>query len=398
MSKKIAVVTETWPPDINGVALTLNNMVMGMLARGYDIDLYRLHHKHEQPTPGQLNEHLLRGFSLPLYNEVRIGLPANRYLGRHWQLKRPDIVQIVTEGPLGWAAMHTARRMNIPVISEFHTNFHQYSQYYHFGLFLKLASRYLRWFHNQSDITLVPTREIQTSMQNEGFKHLHVVSRGIDTQLFNPIQHSEALRRQWGLAADQLAVLYVGRLAKEKNLGLAVKAFRAIQRDKPDAKMILVGDGPVRASLQKENPDFIFCGMQKGKTLAKHYASGDLFLSPSSSETFGNVTLEAMASGLAIVCFDYAAAKEHIVNKKHGMSVPLGHDAEFIEASVKLAGDYGLRANLSQAAVENIQQVNWDRVIDVFENHVMSLTGAKDPDWHTKAGIDSIPSKTISPN
>lgn len=400
MSTKIAVVTETWPPEVNGVALTIQKMVSGMLSRGYKIDLYRLSQKQAQPTLAieGFREHVLPGFSLPWYQEVRVGFPAIRSFKKHWQTHRPDVIQIVTEGPLGWAAMHTARRMNIPVISEFHTNFDQYSQYYHFGLLLRLASRYLRWFHNQSGLTLVPTQEIKNSMQKAGFKHLEVVSRGIDIQQFNPMQHSEALRRQWGLIADQLAVVHVGRLAKEKNLSLAVKAFRAIQTNQPDAKMVLVGDGPARASLEKENPDFIFCGMQKGRSLARHYASGDLFLSPSSSETFGNVTLEAMASGLAIVCFDYAAAKEHIINGVHALSVPLGHDSDFIEAAVTLANDYDLRADLSQAAVENVQPVSWERVIDVFENHVMSLTGEKNPDRHTKVSIDSMSSKTISPN
>ena len=199
-----------------------------------------------------------------------------RPAGRHAQTS----LATATQGPLGWSAARIAQRLQIPIFSGFHTNFHSYSEHYRLGWLEPMILRYLRMFHNRTRGTLVPS--------------------------------------------DDLAVLYVGRLAPEKNLNLAIQAYRAMQQSNTTTtlKFILVGDGPLSTRLQKDHPDLVSCGVQTGEQLAAYYASADIFLFPSHTETFGNVTLEAMASGLAVVAYDYAAAKMHITHNKTGVLVP----------------------------------------------------------------------------
>jgi glycosyltransferase involved in cell wall biosynthesis len=187
----------------------------------------------------------------------------------------------------------------------------------------------------------------------------------VDNRQFEPQRRDAQLRREWGLDDDGCAALYVGRIASEKNLPLAVRAFRQLQRVRPEARFVWVGDGPMRERLAQENPDFIFCGVQRGDALARHFASGDLFLFPSRSETFGNVTLEAMASGVATVAFDYGAAREYLRDGVNGAAV--ADDDGFVAAAVRLAGDDTLRRKLGEAACAAMQQLRPEQVVADFE-------------------------------
>ena len=225
--------------------------------------------------------------------------------------------------------MRAARRMNIAALSGFHTNYHSYSRHYRLGCLQALVFRYLRHLHNGTAETLVPSIELRDRLQGLGFKNVNLLGRGVDSDLFRPQRRCEELRRCWGLRDRDVAMLYVGRIAPEKNLGLALKAYRAIRGMNSSVKFILVGDGPLKTALQKEHPDLIFCGTQTGEQLARHYASGDIFVFPSETETFGNVTLEAMASGLGVVAYDYAAAKSHIAHGETGLLVPYGDSRSF---------------------------------------------------------------------
>lgn len=372
----LAVVTETWPPEINGVALTLKYLVAGLIARGdYQITLIRPRQtKTEIPIHTEtLEESLVSGFRLPFYQQVRLGFPHYLLLKRQWQKQRPDLVQIVTEGPLGYAALWAARRLKIPVISDFHTRFDQYGSYYHLKKFAGLAEYYLRYLHNQTRLTLVPTQELSQQLSTKGYQRLAVIERGIDTDLFNPARRSLVLRARLGLKPEQLLVTLVSRLANEKNLDLAFAAFRAIQQVVPDARFLVVGDGPKRARLQTLHPDCLFVGMQKDEALASYYASGDLFIYPSMSETFGNVILEAMASGLPVLSFDYAAAHQHLQHKINGFSVPLHDQTAFIQAAVQLALNPNLRQYLGRQASLSTQNLGWQHVIDTLHHTIHTL-------------------------
>ncbi|OHC26317.1 MAG: glycoside hydrolase, partial [Pseudomonadales bacterium RIFCSPLOWO2_02_FULL_63_210] len=300
---------------------------------------------------------------------------------RHWIRQRPDVLYIATEGPLGLSALRAARRLQIPVISGFHTNFQQYAGHYGVALLTRVLTNYLRWFHNRSHMTLVPSASQQIELQRRGFERLELLARGVDSRLFHPGKRSPALRSAWGLAENEIAVLHVGRLAAEKNLGLLARSFRALQARYPQRrlKLILVGDGPQHASLQQQLPDARFCGLQRGEALAAHYASGDLFLFPSLAETFGNVLLEAMASGLGVVAFDQAAAAQHIRHGHNGALAVAQDEAGFIEAATWLLDEPENLRRVRLNARQHAARQGWPAIVELFEQHLRCvLTPALD--------------------
>lgn len=372
---RIAVVTETYPPEVNGVAMTLGRLVNGLQVRNHQVQLIRpRQHSDDQPQPtATLSEHLQRGIALPRYEGLKMGLPAKAALTRLWTRQRPDVVQIATEGPLGWSALAAANKLRLPVASDFHTNFHSYSSHYGFGLLRRAIVAYLRKFHNKAAVTLVPTEGIRRELLAHGYENIEIIGRGVDTQLFHPGRRDAALRAQWGVGENETAVLYVGRLAAEKNLSLVFSAFDAMHQAHPATRLVLVGDGPERAGWQAKRPDAIFCGTQVGEALAAHYASGDVFLFPSLTETWGNVTIEAMASGLAVVAYDCAAAEEIIRHGENGLKVAPEDQAAFIAQAASLAPDVARQRRLGTAAAARAAQLSWDAIIDSFERVLLRL-------------------------
>lgn len=358
---RIALVTETYRPETNGVAMTLGRLVDYMEREGHQVELVTPTLKRED-APASISVLTLPGLPLPGYPEVRFGLPAVRRLASHWSQQRPDVIYVATQGPLGWAAVRAAKRLGLPVVSGYHTHFGAYGQHYGLSLAAPLVDGYLRRFHRRTRLTVAPTQQLAAQLQEAGFGKVEVVSRGVDTRLFHPQRRSTALRREWGMLAGSPVVLYVGRIAAEKNLDLAVRAFRAIQRSTPTARFVLVGDGPRRAALQAEHPDFVFTGNLSGETLAEHYASADLFLFPSMTDTFGNVVLEAMASGLPVVAFDHGAAGEHITAFSNGVTAPFGNADRFVALSILLAREPSLRHRFGALARTRVNGLDWQSV------------------------------------
>ncbi len=375
-SLRIAVVTETYPPEINGVAMTISRMVEG-LRRHHVVELIRprqnkMDYASVEPT---LQEVLVQGFPIPKYQGLKLGLPCTGRLIKHWRNQRPDVVHLVTEGPLGSSALAAARKLGIPVSSDFHTNFHSYSQHYGFGWLQKTVAAHLRKLHNRTDTTLVPTKELSDTLAADGYQNLQVVARGVDTTLFNYNKRSEKLRLQWGVLEDGgMAVIYVGRISAEKNLPLVMSTFKTMQAINPKLKLILVGDGPVRADLERANPDYIFTGMKTGEDLAAHYASGDIFLFPSMTETYGNVTVEAMASGLAAVAYRYAAAAQHINHGENGLLAEFGNAEDFTQLACELANDAARVERLRWQAHQTMLKLDWENIVDDFEQALVQLT------------------------
>jgi glycosyltransferase involved in cell wall biosynthesis len=362
----ICVVSETFFPQVNGVALTLGHLVKGLLDLGHQVSIVRPRQRRSESGGLDPSVTTVAGLPLPGYKGLQFGLPAGALLQQLWMRCRPDAAYVATEGPLGWSAVSVARRLAIPVFSGFHTNFHSYSRYYGVGYLGTIVLRYLRWFHNRTRGTLVPSSDLRDRLITLGFKKVSCLGRGVDSQLFDPARRCGILRRQWGLGEDDLAVVYVGRIAGEKNLSLALTAYRAIKQTVNCARFVVVGDGPLRSSLEAQNADVIFSGMQLGPQLAAHYASADLFLFPSETETFGNVVLEAMASGLAVIAYDYAAAGCHIADGETGILVPLGESKAFVAAAVQLASQPGKLKRVRRQAREYSTSIGWSRVVERF--------------------------------
>jgi glycosyltransferase involved in cell wall biosynthesis len=366
---RVAVVSETYPPEVNGVALTLQRMLEGLRARHHHIQLVRLRQHADdlaQHGPG-FEELLLRGVAIPRYPHLKMGLPCTSTLLRAWTSQRPDVVHIATEGPLGWSALRAAMRLSLPVVSDFRTNFHAYSRHYGLGWLRRGIVGYLRAFHNRTACTMVPTPAARHELATLGFANLQVVARGVDTARFDPAKRNNVLRRLWGATPDTLVVLCVSRLATEKNIVQVWQAFEAIQRLGIDARLVLVGDGPLKPQLEQLCEGAVFAGVRRGDDLAAHYASADLFLFPSLTETFGNVVPEAMASGLPVVAYDCAAAGQLIRHTDNGLLAAPERAADFIDLAVQAARDAAALPSMGARARARVLPLDWRRVVDDLE-------------------------------
>lgn len=371
-SLRLAVVTETYPPEVNGVALSLQHFVEGLAKLNHDIQLVRPRQQmdKERFLGSGVEEFLTTGLPIPNYPNLKLGLPAKRRLTAQWTVRRPDLVHIVTEGPLGWSALEAARKLKIPVSSDFRTNFHSYSQHYGIGWLKKPIVGYLRKFHNRTSLTTVPTEQMRSELNAIGFRNVRVISRGVDSTLYDPGKRSGVLRAQWGVGKDDFVMVHVGRLAAEKNLELLITAYQQLNTLDPRVRLVLVGDGPERQLMRSRLPEAIFAGMQTGEALAAHYASADLFVFPSKTETFGNVTLEALSSGLPVVAFNYAAAAQY-VSSSNGHLASLDSDEAFVEGCKvmhRLFREASAEFNgLGRCSRERALQESWPLVVKQFE-------------------------------
>lgn len=319
-SRGISIVTETYPPEVNGVAMTMAHLTHWM-AQHHTVQLVRVRQSGDdgREPDARYRTELVPGVGIPGYAGLRLGLPATGRLKRLWRRERPDHVHIVTEGPLGRSAMKAALALGIPVTTAFHTNFHTYMHFYGMRPLYRPALWYLRRLHNRSRATLVPTRELADELAGLGLTALKIVARGVDTRVFDPIHRSDALRAEWGV-----------------------------------------------------DPDVIFAGLRRWDVdLAAHYASADLFLFSSLSETFGNVTLEAMASGLPVVAFNYGAARQHIRHGDNGLTVSRDDPAAFIDCVRQLARDPGLRIRLGTEARATCETIDWNDIGLEFETALL---------------------------
>lgn len=363
----ITIVTETYLPEINGVAMTLGKLVSGLVDAGHVVQLVCPHVEGRKLQEG-ITYHPIKGLPIPRYSEAKFGLPSKKILKNLWSKECPDVIYVATEGPLGWSAVNLSQKFNIPSVSGFHTNFHSYSQHYGIGLIARIVMKYLVTLHNKSKMTLTPTEEQKNKLRDMGIKDVSVLSRGVDTNLYSPAKRNISLRLSWGVVNEHNPVLlYVGRLAAEKNLNLAIDTYHAMRKKDDSLKFVLVGDGPLLNKLKRENPDLIFAGIKTGEELAKYYASSDIFVFPSKTETFGNVVLEAMASGLGVIAYDYAAANMHIKHGVNGMITNIGNSNEFIFNACEYLDDYVFLENVKISASEYTLKNNWSEVSGDFE-------------------------------
>lgn len=373
---RLGLVTETFPPEVNGVAMTNLRLVRGLVERGHDLILIK-------PKRGQWGRRMIPsgvqvaevpGCPVPRYPGLRVGIPMPGSITRMLRKTQPDIVHLATEGPLGWATLRAANRLGIPVTSTFHTNFQDYCQDYGARFLGQWMMRYLRWFHNRCALTTVPDHSLIERLSREGVERLCFLGRGADTTLFSPARRCAQLRASWGVAEGDPVAIYVGRVAAEKNIPLVLSAWKEAQAQTPTLRMVVVGDGPWRRRLQKRWPEVHFAGMRFDGDLATHYASADLFLFASESETFGNVVVEALASGLLVLTYDYAAGRQLIITGENGVTVAVGDASAYKQALMQCLKRREDWPKIRQAARTSVEHRPWSGVIDSFEK---MLTGCR---------------------
>lgn len=364
---KLSIITDTYAPEINGVARTLHQLATQLTSRGHSVEV--IHPGIQDDSPNEfVDERRVWGFALPMYRKLRMGGPRRQRFIDEWEEDRPDVIYVATEGMLGYSAVRAARTLEIPVVTGYHTRFPEYLRHYAPTL-EKVAETYLRHLHNQSECTLAPTRSIALELHDEGYHNVAVMGRGVNTRLFSPDKRDALLRQRWSARPETPVMLCVGRVASEKNLEVAFEAFLNSRRRIPDLKLVCVGDGPALPELKSRFPQVIWPGEQKGEELARYYASADLFLFPSTTETYGNVLPEAMASGLVSVAFHYAACAELVVNGQNGFSTPLEFGGNGFSASVSRALSNRTHwPSIASAARETTESLSWNRVANQFEN------------------------------
>ncbi|GAB6083229.1 glycosyltransferase family 1 protein [Desulfuromonas carbonis] len=368
---RIAIVSETWLPQINGVSRTLNQLANYLVACGDQLLLLTPRYRQGLTLPVGSEAECFPALPLPFYSEVLLPVVTPLRLLHRLAAFVPDLVHIATEGPLGWAALRAARRLGLPVVSSYHTNFAQYLASYRLGALETVAWDYLRKFHNRTDLTLCPTPSIVGMLAERGFRNLIVWPRGVDAARFHPRHRDPELRRSLGIAGDEVVLLFVGRLAAEKNLALL---FAACRRLSGRVRQLLVGDGPLRAELEHTAlPGAIFSGYREGEELARYYASADIFAFPSLSETFGNVVLEALASGLPTVAFNVPGPRDILLSGESGILVEEQSATALAAALQSLVDDAQMRQRLGRAARLYAEDQNWEEINSAVRDQYLRL-------------------------
>jgi glycosyltransferase involved in cell wall biosynthesis len=370
---RITIVTETYFPQVNGVSRTLGELVRFLTENGDQVQL--IYPDYRETMVGE-QVHTVRSIGVPFYKELHLPLPPFRSAHRTIDTFRPDIIHIATEATLGWSILRFASRRGLAVVSSFHTNFDQYSGHYQVGWARGLIWRYLRWFHNQTRETYVPSETTIRALESRGFERTVLWKRGVDSALFRPDRSGGLdVRRALGWAPEDVVITYVSRIAPEKNVEYLADALAIVAARRPEVRILFVGDGPTRPILEKRlGPAARFAGYRKGQDLADHYAASNIFAFSSLSETFGNVVLEAMASGLPVVALRAGGVGDIVQSGTTGMLVePSEPPAHFASALLSLVEDSPRRRAMGKAARSYALSQSWDAIMESLRHRYQAV-------------------------
>jgi glycosyltransferase involved in cell wall biosynthesis len=379
LTMRVTLVTETYFPQVNGVSRTLGQLVRHLSEAGDSVQLVLPDY---DGAAGDGPTHRVRSIRLPFYKELHLPLPPFGAAHRAIDRFGPDLIHIATEATLGLSVLRHARRRGIPVVSSFHTNFDQYSDHYGVGWARGTIWRYMRWYHNQTRQTYVPSRPTIRALEARGFERLVLWPRGVDSLLFRPDRPArDGLRRGLGFGPDDVVIGYVGRIAVEKNVGFLADALAGVAAGRPNARFLFVGDGPARAEVERRmGPQARFVGYRSGDDLADHYAAADLFAFSSLTETFGNVVLEALASGLPVIALRAGGIGDIVQSGVDGLLLdPDTTPDAFARSVMTLVDDVDLRSRFAAAARAYAISQSWDTIMEGLRNHYVQVSGQELP-------------------
>lgn len=360
---RVALFTGAYNHIADGVSLTLNRLVAYLGRQGVDVRVFA----PTSDTPALQHAGTLvpvPSVPIPGRPEYRLSVGLTPRLRREILDFAPDVVHIATPDALGFQALRLARKHDIPVVSTYHTHFSSYLSYYGAGWLEGALWRYARWFYGQCEAVYVPSQSMLDVLKAEGVDgNLAVWARGVETDRFNPERRSERWRAQLGFAPDDVVVAFVGRLVWEKGLTVFADVIESLQQRGVPHRSLVVGDGPARAELEARLGQTVFTGHLGGTDLAVAHASSDVFVFPSETETFGNVTLEAMASGVPTVCADATGSASLVESGETGFLVPPRNSAAFAAATETLVLDADLRHRMGAAALQRAQGFAWSQIL-----------------------------------
>jgi glycosyltransferase involved in cell wall biosynthesis len=375
---RVALITSSYNFIADGVALTLNRLVGYLERHGVEVLVFA-------PTarePAFAHQGTLVSVpSLPLLpgrTEYRLALGMPGYVKRQLLDFQPDIVHLAVPDLLGQAALGLAKAHGIPAVASYHTRYETYLRHYWYLAPLEgYLKRTLRKFYGQCREVYVPSESVREALLADGLKdNFKPWPRGIDTARFTPDKRSAAWRARHGIGADELVVLHVSRLVREKRLDTLTRALNKIA---VPHRVVIVGDGPDRDFAEHQLPQALFTGFLEGDELATAYASSDIFVFPSDSESFGNVTLEAMASGLPCVCADATGSRSLVVAGETGFLAPADDATGFARHITALAQDQALRRRMGEAARVRALGFSWEETLARMLGYYRALlAGARD--------------------
>ena len=381
---KVAIYAGMFKENSDGAVKTLYELVNSLLQAGIEVGVWGF-----SITPQErkgLSLTTILSVPLPLYPDYRVTIP-NPKLKRQLKKFDPDVIHITVPDLVGIFLMRYARKQGIPVLTSFHTDFPSYLKSFHLGVFYNLAWKTSKWFYNKSRITLAPTEEIIDKLKSKGIKHTKLWSRGIHLDRYSIDFRSQSLRAHWG-AQNKKVILYSGRFVKYKDLETFIEVYNLFKERGPgDVLFVLAGDGPIRDELVRRMPDAHFPGYLEGEELSSVYASSDILLFPSTTETFGNVVLEALASGLPAVVSDVGGCKEIIRKSLAGLVANANDPLDFYQKCKQLVEDETLYKEMQQKGLKFAKKRSWNTINNRVIGQYLYLLRSKEKEMRARTGI-----------
>jgi glycosyltransferase involved in cell wall biosynthesis len=377
---KIAIFTDTFYPDINGVARTLKRLTSYFEEKNIAFKIFAPDSQsHEYSST---NIHFFKSRSFFLYPECRLAFPNLLDIKSALQNFSPDLIHVATPFNIGLCGVYYAKKLNIPLVGSYHTNFDDYLHYYDLQFLSKIHWKYMHWFHRTCRKLFVPSTETFLLLQHNGFSNLEVWPRGLDCQLYHPHYDKNAVQKLHGTQGKYL-LTYVGRLAPEKDINTLLAVAKSIPAEvNEQLHWLIVGDGPLRKELQAQaESNMTFTGYLNGEHLAEVYAASDLLVFPSPTETFGNVVLESLASGTPVIGAKSGGVKNIIKAGVTGILCKPGHVQEFRDAIIQLITNDGLRERMGIAGRDYALTQSWNRIFEDliwhYKNVIAEQNGEK---------------------
>lgn len=359
----------------DGANQALNRLAEYLLRQGASLRVYapRVANPDFEPTGDLVG---IPNVRMPVKGRGEYRLPTGLDRAALKDLERfePNIVHIASPDPTGHRALKWAQEHDVPVLASVHTRFETYPRYYGLAFLEPVIEWILRRFYNRCDALVAPSQSmVEILLEQDMHDDIAIWSRGVDRTVFDPSRRDLEWRRAQGLADDDIAIVFLGRLVMEKGLDIFAETVVQLRKMQVPHKVLVIGDGPARDWFKSALPGGIFAGFQTGPDLGRALASGDIFFNPSITETFGNVTLEAMASGLPVVAAGATGSTSLVSEGETGRLVPPGDAHAYAAAISPYCTDHALRREHGEAGELKARQFSWDAINSVVADTYMRL-------------------------